>query len=186
MFVRWVNLPVCKDKQLDYSQFLQALRRFEDIPEEEKVRRQSSRHVDAIYRRHHPENTFVAFLLNSKTKLQLLYDVEVIRSDSVVLGPRIYPSFSIPAFACRGSGPVFWVSRSPSASYVCTRKPLRSPHFHFGMNSPFIAEMLSKSHDTTAIDPAAVPLPPSVCNVVTIPRALICHELRVAGFCALR
>lgn len=38
MFVRWVNLPQCKDKQLDYSQFLQALGRFEDIPEQEKVR----------------------------------------------------------------------------------------------------------------------------------------------------
>ncbi|CAM9973050.1 unnamed protein product [Sphacelaria rigidula] len=42
MFVRWVNLPVCKDKRLDYSQFLQALRKFEDIPEQEKARRQSS------------------------------------------------------------------------------------------------------------------------------------------------
>lgn len=40
MFVRWVNLPQCKDKQLDYSQFLQALGRFEDIPEQEKVRRE--------------------------------------------------------------------------------------------------------------------------------------------------
>lgn len=39
MFVRWVNLPQCKDKQLDYSQFLKALGRFEDIPEQEKVRR---------------------------------------------------------------------------------------------------------------------------------------------------
>lgn len=38
MFVRWVNLPQCKDKQLDYSQFLQALGRFQDIPEQEKVR----------------------------------------------------------------------------------------------------------------------------------------------------
>ncbi|CBJ31751.1 conserved unknown protein [Ectocarpus siliculosus] len=38
MFVRWVNLPQCKDKQLDYSQFLQALGRFEDIPEQEKLR----------------------------------------------------------------------------------------------------------------------------------------------------
>lgn len=38
MFVRWVNLPQCKDKQLDYSQFLKALGRFEDIPEQEKLR----------------------------------------------------------------------------------------------------------------------------------------------------
>lgn len=38
MFVRWVNLPQCKDKKLDYSQFLKALGRFEDIPEQEKVR----------------------------------------------------------------------------------------------------------------------------------------------------
>eukprot|EP00752_Nemacystus_decipiens_P010210 g9098.t1 len=38
MFVRWVNLPQCKDKQLDYSQFLQALGRFQDIPEQEKLR----------------------------------------------------------------------------------------------------------------------------------------------------
>lgn len=37
MFVQWVNLPQCKDKQLDYSQFLQALGRFQDIPEQEKV-----------------------------------------------------------------------------------------------------------------------------------------------------
>ena len=40
MFVRWVNLPQCKDKQLDYSQFLKALGRFEDIPEQEKVCRE--------------------------------------------------------------------------------------------------------------------------------------------------
>lgn len=38
MFVRWVNLPQCKDKQLDYSQFLQALGKFEEISEQEKVR----------------------------------------------------------------------------------------------------------------------------------------------------
>lgn len=38
MFLRWANLPQCKDKQLDYSQFLQALGRFQDIPEQEKVR----------------------------------------------------------------------------------------------------------------------------------------------------
>ncbi len=43
MFVRWVNLPQCKDKQLDYSQFLQALGRFQDIPEQEKVRRECIR-----------------------------------------------------------------------------------------------------------------------------------------------
>lgn len=41
MFVRWVNLPQCKDKQLDYSQFLKALGRFEDIPEQEKVWREA-------------------------------------------------------------------------------------------------------------------------------------------------
>ena len=38
MFIQWVNLPHCKDKQLDYSQFLQALAKFDDIPEQEKVR----------------------------------------------------------------------------------------------------------------------------------------------------
>lgn len=37
MYIQWVNLPHCKDKQLDYSQFLQVLARFEDIPENEKV-----------------------------------------------------------------------------------------------------------------------------------------------------
>lgn len=39
MFVRWVNLPQCKNKKLDYSQFLQILGKFEDIPEQEKVRK---------------------------------------------------------------------------------------------------------------------------------------------------
>ncbi|CAM9482241.1 unnamed protein product [Ascophyllum nodosum] len=38
MFIQWVNLPHCKDKQLDYSQFLQALAKFDDIPEQEKLR----------------------------------------------------------------------------------------------------------------------------------------------------
>lgn len=37
MFVRWVNLPQCKDKGLEYSQFLKMLGKFEDIPELEKV-----------------------------------------------------------------------------------------------------------------------------------------------------
>ena len=48
MFVRWVNLPQCKDKQLDYSQFLQALGRFQDIPEQEKVRLGSVRLVSGV------------------------------------------------------------------------------------------------------------------------------------------
>lgn len=39
LFVRWVNLPQCKGKQLDYSDFLRALGKFDEIPEQEKVRR---------------------------------------------------------------------------------------------------------------------------------------------------
>lgn len=51
MFVRWVNLPQCKDKQLDYSQFLKALGRFEDIPEQEKVRREQQMGGRRTYKR---------------------------------------------------------------------------------------------------------------------------------------
>ncbi|CAN0121270.1 unnamed protein product [Discosporangium mesarthrocarpum] len=38
MFVRWVNLPQCKDKRMDYSHFLEVLGKFDAVPEEEKVK----------------------------------------------------------------------------------------------------------------------------------------------------